>query len=139
MRKKTKVHMSKENPRGKPDMLDLFLEDAYAYLRGIGFDKRVESEEVIPAADVKQLLRDNFNRYFRGEVDLKFIIGLAHIFDNLAVGIEGNIEGPEVEQILAVSCPLVDIESEIIKYGEIKKPPEEINRLIHQLFEKYLK
>jgi hypothetical protein len=138
MRKEEKISPSSKDLEKKFAMLDAFLTDAYAYIRSLGFDKRIKRGEIIPAAEVKQLFRENVERYFRGEVDQKFIIGLAHIFDSLAVGLEGNIEGPEVTQILAVSCPLIEIESEIMKYGKIKKSPEEIDKIIHQLFEEYL-
>ena len=139
MREEEKVSIFSKDWKKNFSMLDAFLADAYAYIRSLDFDKRIKRGEIIPAAEVKQLFRENVERYFRGEVDQKFIIGLAHIFDSLAVGLERNIEGPEVEQILAVSCPLVEVESEIMRYGKIKKSPEEIDKLIHQLFEKYLK
>jgi len=139
MKKEGKTPNSPEDLEKKLTVLDVFLEDAYTYLRSLGFDKRIEKGEIIPAAEVKQLFRENIEKYFRGEVDQKFIIGLAHIFDNLAVGLEGDVEGPEVEQILAVSCPLTDVVLEIMKYGKIRKSPEEIDKLIHQLFEEHLK
>jgi len=103
------------------------------YLRKtFDIDQRLERGEILPAAEIKGILRENFERYFKGEVDQKFIISLGTRIYELCMG---DIEGPELEQVLDIACPLDDITAGISK----QKSPEEIDQLIHQLFEKYFK
>jgi len=103
------------------------------YLREtFDIDQKLEKGEVLPAAEIKRILRENFERYFKGEVDQKFIISLGTRIYELCMG---DIKGSELEQILDIACPLDDITAGISK----QKSPEEIDQLIHQLFEKHFK
>jgi hypothetical protein len=136
MRKEEKTSVFPKDWEKKADIVNGFLKDPDNYLRSIGLYKRLEERKILPAIEIKQLLRENFKKYFRGEVTQKFIIGLAWRLYELCYA---SIEGPETAQILGVTCPIQDFEIEIMQGGKIKKTPQEIDRLIRQLFEEHLK
>jgi len=136
MRKEAKVSIFSKDWEKRADIVDGFLKDPDNYLRSIGLYERLEEGETLPATEIKQLLCENIEKYFRGEVTQKFIIGLAWRLHELCYV---DIEGSEVAQILGVTCPIQDLEVEVMRKGEIKKTPEEIDQLIRRLFEKHLK
>jgi len=100
--------------------------------RTVNIDQRLEKGEILPAAEIKQLLRENFGRYFKGEIDQKFIISLGTRIYELCWA---DIEGPELEKILSVACSLDDVMVGISK----QKSRGEIDQLIRYLFDRYLK
>jgi len=136
MREEEKVSIFSKDWKKRADIVDGFLKDPDNYLRSIGLYERLEEGQTLPATEIKQLLRENIEKYFRGEVTQKFIIGLAWRLHELCYV---DIEGSEVAQILGVTCPIQDFEVEVMRKGEIKKTPEEIDQLIRRLFEKHLK
>jgi hypothetical protein len=131
--KMEKVKKQQKNNELTSEKWDKYWEKIDNYLgKTLNIKHRLEKGEVIPATEVKKLLRDNFESYFKGEVDQKFIISLGARIYELCLS---DIEGPELEQILDTVCPLDDITAGTSK----QKSSREIDQLIHQLFEEYLK
>jgi hypothetical protein len=135
MKKEEKTSIFPKDFEKRVAMVNTFLINVDAYLREIGLDKKLEERKALKGLEIKKLLRKNIEKYFKRKVSQEFVLGLAWKLYELAA----DIEGSEVSQILGVACPLHDIEVEIMKYGKIRKSPEEIDKLIRQLFEEYLK
>lgn len=136
MRKPKNTKIFPKDWEKRTSIVNHFLKDINNYLQITGIEKRLKKGEIIPAKEIKKILHDNFEGYFRGEVDQKFILGLAWKIYEMC---HADIEGPEIGQILNVVCPLQDLEIEIMKWGKTKNSPEEIDQLIHRLFEDNLK
>lgn len=125
---KTKVKKLSKTSMERIQHLKQYFVPADQYLDQIGFDKRLEEGRFFSDSELKQILRDNFERYVKGDVSQDFVIDLGALLYQEAIVGEGD------ETLLSVTCALDDLVNKTsISSGNVSV--EEKDRLLREALE----
>ncbi len=109
----------------------VFIDDELqAYLDSLHwFDK---TRNQLSADAIRQILKDNLERYFRGEVSQDFIIGLAFELESEAVGVEDN-------ELIGMTCNIDTFGFTRVNDKKVNYSKEEIDAVFRKALDELSK